>query len=126
MMAETEKEGNRGGGKHGVQLSQCSQDGRRGHEPPLKPLSSSHCQVTRTLLLLNRTKEMSPTQSQSNQVKSYLQPVTLRNGQLPCPIYLFVYLVRRIVDLNSGLPTCKAGALKLEPHLQTFLLQLFW
>jgi hypothetical protein len=28
--------------------------------------------------------------------------------------------------LNSGLHTCKAGALPLEPHLQSILLRLFW
>jgi hypothetical protein len=29
-------------------------------------------------------------------------------------------------SLNSGLCTCKAGALPLEPHLQSILLCLFW
>jgi hypothetical protein len=30
------------------------------------------------------------------------------------------------LGLNSGLCTCKAGALPLEPHLQSILLWLFW
>jgi hypothetical protein len=28
--------------------------------------------------------------------------------------------------LNSGLHTCKTGALQLEPHIQSVLLWLFW
>jgi hypothetical protein len=30
------------------------------------------------------------------------------------------------LSLNSGLCTCKTGALPLEPHLQSILLWLFW
>jgi hypothetical protein len=30
------------------------------------------------------------------------------------------------MDLNSGLHACKAGALLLEPRLQSILLWLFW
>jgi hypothetical protein len=41
----------------------------------------------------------------------------------------FIFISINIFDgteLNSGLCTCKAGALLLEPHLQSIFLWLFW
>jgi hypothetical protein len=39
---------------------------------------------------------------------------------------LFCFLVGLEFDSDSGLCACKAGALPLEPHLQSILLWLFW
>jgi hypothetical protein len=44
----------------------------------------------------------------------------LNSGPPPPPIFFFDW------GLNSWLHNCKAGAVPLEPHLQTTLLWLFW
>jgi hypothetical protein len=43
-------------------------------------------------------------------------------GRVFCVVVLFWWGW----GLNSGLCGCKAGALLLEPHLQSILLWLFW
>jgi hypothetical protein len=51
-------------------------------------------------------------------------PFTGRQMLNSTPSPNFFFLV--VLGLKSGLQTCKAGALSLEPHLQSILLWLLW
>jgi hypothetical protein len=88
------------------------------HLPSKHEALSSNCSTTKP----NKTKQ-NKKHPERGQTKFLL---LLRNEVINVSISECYFFFSWDCGLNSGFHFCKAGALPLEPHLQSILVWLFW